>query len=122
MLFVRAESEALRQILDNLVKNAVMYTGEAGVVTVAWDSDSTDSSMVAIRVMDTGIGIDENNHARLFERFFRVDKARSREQGGTGLGLSIVKHLTQFLNGTVSVESAIGEGATFTVCLPKAEC
>ncbi|MCA9214585.1 MAG: PAS domain-containing protein [Planctomycetales bacterium] len=121
-LFVRAESEALRQILDNLVKNAIMYTGEGGIVTVQWDRDSRDTAMVAIKVVDTGIGIDKKNHARLFERFFRVDKARSREQGGTGLGLSIVKHLTQFLNGTVAVESVLGEGATFTVCLPKAEC
>ena len=120
-LKVRAEPEALRQILDNLIKNAIMYTGPGGSVTVSWEPDPTNERMVAIRVRDTGIGIDEKNHARLFERFFRVDKAPSREQGGTGLGLSIVKHLTQFFDGSVSVESKLGEGATFLVHIPKSD-
>ena len=121
-LAVKAEPEALRQILDNLVKNAVVYTGDGGTVTVCWERDPENPKMVAIRVSDTGIGIAEQHHARLFERFFRVDKARSREQGGTGLGLSIVKHLTQFFDGTVRVESELGKGTIFHICLPQADC
>ena len=75
--------------------------------------------MVLLQVQDTGIGIEEKYQARLFERFFRVDKARSRELGGTGLGLSIVKHLVQSFNGTIAVTSKVGEGSTFSVRLPK---
>jgi len=121
-LDVNAEPEALRQILDNLIKNAVMYTGEGGSVTVRWEREPEEPGMVAIRVADTGIGIAEEHQSRLFERFFRVDKARSREQGGTGLGLSIVKHLTQFFGGTVQVESELGKGTIFRICLPESEC
>lgn len=116
-LTVKAESEALRQILDNLIKNSVMYTGSGGTITVSW---ATVGEAVEIRVRDTGIGISLENQSRLFERFFRVDKARSREQGGTGLGLSIVKHLTQFFGGTVRVESELGKGSIFIVSLPSA--
>jgi two-component system, OmpR family, phosphate regulon sensor histidine kinase PhoR len=76
--------------------------------------------MAVIDVRDTGIGIPPEHQPRVFERFFRVDKARSRELGGTGLGLSIVKHLVQSFGGTVSVRSRPGEGSTFTVRLPLA--
>jgi two-component system phosphate regulon sensor histidine kinase PhoR len=111
---VRADAEGLRQILDNLVDNAVNYTPDGGQVTVAWRRQGENC---VLEVSDTGIGIDEANQRRLFERFFRVDKARSRELGGTGLGLSIVKHLAQSFGGEVSVTSQPGEGSTFTVVL-----
>ena len=75
---------------------------------------------VAVQVEDTGPGIPEKELPRIFERFYRVDKARSRELGGTGLGLSIVKHLAQVLGGSVMATSRLGEGSTFTVHLPRA--
>ena len=74
-----------------------------------------------IDVIDTGPGIDPKHHERLFERFYRVDKARSRELGGTGLGLAIVKHLCNAMDGSVAIESALGEGSTFCVTIPVAE-
>jgi signal transduction histidine kinase len=75
---------------------------------------------VVLEVADTGVGIPETDLARVFERFYRVDKARSREVGGTGLGLSIVKHLAQAMKGSVRAASRVGHGTTFTVCLPRA--
>jgi two-component system phosphate regulon sensor histidine kinase PhoR len=112
---VRADREGLREILDNLLDNAIKYTPEGGRVSIAWRSNG---SMAQIAVRDTGIGIKPDDQERVFERFFRVDKARSRELGGTGLGLSIVKHLAQSMNGNVAVESEVGKGSTFTVELP----
>jgi two-component system phosphate regulon sensor histidine kinase PhoR len=117
-LVVRADDEALRQILDNLVNNAVKYVPASGRVTVRWRRQNSDA---LIEVIDTGIGIEEAHLDRIFERFYRVDKARSRELGGTGLGLSIVKHLAQFFGGTVGVNSEFGKGSTFWVRLPLAE-
>jgi two-component system phosphate regulon sensor histidine kinase PhoR len=114
-LEVHADEEALRQIISNLVDNAIKYTAAGGRVTV---SCRDDENSALIEVADTGIGIAAEHHARLFERFYRVDKARSRELGGTGLGLSIVKHLTQALGGSVAVESEVGRGSRFTVHLP----
>jgi two-component system phosphate regulon sensor histidine kinase PhoR len=112
---VRADHEAVRQILDNLIGNAIKYTPPGGRVTVRWCQQKTRG---LIEVSDTGIGIESVHLDRLFERFYRVDKARSRELGGTGLGLSIVKHLTQFFGGTVGVRSVVGQGSTFWVQLP----
>lgn len=112
---VRADDEGLRQILNNLIGNAIKYTPPRGTVTVKCIQQQ---SQAVIRVCDTGIGIESKYLPRVFERFFRVDKARSRELGGTGLGLSIVKHLTQSFDGEVHVESQIGEGSVFTVLLP----
>jgi two-component system, OmpR family, phosphate regulon sensor histidine kinase PhoR len=114
---VRADREALREILDNLVDNAVKYTPDGGRVSVRW---SMDAGLCRIAVHDTGIGIGPEHRKRVFERFYRVDKARSREMGGTGLGLSIVKHLAQSFGGKVSVQSEPGRGSTFTVELPLA--
>lgn len=116
-LKVRADEEALRQILSNLVDNAVKYTPPGGRVTVRC---RRDGAAAVIEVVDTGPGIAAEHHERLFERFYRVDRARSRELGGTGLGLSIVKHLCQTMGGSVSVESAPGKGSTFAVRLPLA--
>lgn len=113
---VRADDEALAEILDNLVDNAVKYTPAGGEVSVTWEAAGDH---VAIAVRDTGIGIPEKDLPRVFERFYRVDRARSRELGGTGLGLSIVKHLAQALGGSVTAASVVGAGSTFTVQLPR---
>ncbi|WP_339728849.1 ATP-binding protein [uncultured Gimesia sp.] len=114
---VGADEEGLHQILGNLINNAIKYTPEQGRITIRWELE--ESGMVLLQVEDTGIGIEEKYQARLFERFFRVDKARSRELGGTGLGLSIVKHLVQSFQGTIGVTSKVGEGSTFSVRLPR---
>ncbi len=114
---VMADSEGLGMIVRNLVDNAVKYTAAGGQVTVTTSSDGHD---IVIEVTDTGVGIPADDLHRIFERFYRVDKARSRELGGTGLGLSIVKHLVQRFGGTVSVRSRLSEGSTFTVSLPLA--
>ncbi len=128
---VRADREGLREILDNLVDNAIKYTPEGGAVTIVWRLDARDTNdenssprppisdrRVLLSVTDTGIGIKSQDLERVFERFYRVDKARSRELGGTGLGLSIVKHLVNSFGGRVAVESTPGQGSTFTVELP----
>lgn len=114
---VRADREGLREILDNLVDNAIKYTPEGGRVTIRWRNESATAH---ITVQDSGIGIKPEDQRRVFERFYRVDKARSRELGGTGLGLSIVKHLAQAFGGKIGVESEVGQGSTFTVELPLA--
>ncbi|AGA29556.1 sensor histidine kinase [Singulisphaera acidiphila] len=113
---VKADEEAIRQILDNLVDNAIKYTHEGGSVRVS--CRQTDDA-IAVEVADSGIGIPRDELARVFERFYRVDKARSRELGGTGLGLSIVKHLVQSIDGQVTVVSRLGAGSCFTVRLPR---
>jgi two-component system phosphate regulon sensor histidine kinase PhoR len=112
-----ADEEAVRQILDNLLDNAIKYTPEGGVVRVSWGSQE---NQVLLEIKDSGIGIADADLPRIFERFYRVDKARSRELGGTGLGLSIVKHLAQAMHGSVKAKSRPGEGSTFTVFLPAA--
>jgi two-component system phosphate regulon sensor histidine kinase PhoR len=111
-----ADEEAVSQILDNLVDNAVKYTPAGGRITVRWREED---GQVRLEIEDTGIGIAEPDLPRIFERFYRVDKARSRELGGTGLGLAIVKHLVQAMNGTVSASSQPGQGTQFTVRLPR---
>ncbi len=114
---VRADREGLREILDNLVDNAIKYTGDGGRVVVGWRENDSEAVIV---VEDTGIGISAEDLSRVFERFYRVDKARSREMGGTGLGLAIVKHLAQSFGGGVSARSESGKGSTFEVVLPLA--
>jgi two-component system phosphate regulon sensor histidine kinase PhoR len=116
-LQVRADEEALLQILSNLVDNAIKYTPAGGTVTIRGRSEE---SQAVIEVADTGPGIAPEHHERLFERFYRVDRARSRELGGTGLGLSIVKHLCQAMGGSVAVESALKKGSVFRVRIPLA--
>jgi two-component system, OmpR family, phosphate regulon sensor histidine kinase PhoR len=111
---VLAEEEALEQILDNLIDNAIKYTNEGGSVVVRWARNETGA---AIEVEDTGIGIPSSLLPRIFERFYRVDRARSRALGGTGLGLAIVKHLAESLGGGVAVSSQLGKGSTFKVRL-----
>lgn len=114
-VLVRADREALRAIIDNLLINAVRYTPAEGRVRLQCKQAR---GWVTLEVKDTGIGIDREHHERIFERFYRVDRARSRDLGGTGLGLSIVKHLTQSFGGSVELESELGVGSTFRVRLP----
>jgi signal transduction histidine kinase len=105
----------LETVVKNLVGNAIEYNRPGGSVTV---SLATADGTRVLRVTDTGIGIPQHELARIFERFYRVDPARSRETGGTGLGLAIVRHGVERHGGTVAVDSLLGEGTTFTVTLP----
>ena len=114
-LVVMADARRLDQVLTNLLENANKYTPAGGEIRVSWESDRNG---VLLRVSDNGPGIPPEHHARLFERFYRVDKARSRDQGGTGLGLAIVKHIMQRHDGTVWVESQPGHGSTFACRFP----
>jgi two-component system phosphate regulon sensor histidine kinase PhoR len=109
---VRGNVESLRMVFNNLLKNAVAYTEPGGRVEMEFEAGE-DSC--AVRVRDTGVGMAPEHVARIFERFYRVDRSRSREGGGTGLGLSIVKHLVQVMGGRVTVRSELGEGSVFTV-------
>lgn len=115
-MVVLGDEEALEQILDNLIDNAIKYTNEGGSVTIRW---LEQDGGCRLEVEDTGIGIPQTHLPRIFERFYRVDRARSRELGGTGLGLSIVKHLVQALGGTISVTSHLGVGTLFAVQLGR---
>jgi len=114
-LVIHTNPLALRQILTNLLDNAVKYTepgGEAGLQAAC------QGDKISLTVWDTGIGIPSADLSHLFERFYRVDKARSRALGGTGLGLAIVKHLTESLGGTVTVTSVLGKGSKFSLLFP----
>jgi len=113
----RADREQLRQILVNLVGNAIKYNERGGLVEL---SAEARAGGLRVTVRDTGVGIPEADLPRVFERFYRVDKARSREAGGTGLGLSIVKHLVEAHGGQVSVESRQPGGSSFRFTLPAA--
>ncbi len=112
---VQADDGGLATIVKNLLSNALHYTPADGRILVRW---RTDGDTAVIEVEDSGIGIAPEDQKRIFERFFRVDKARSRDEGGTGLGLAIVKHLTQQFSGAVSVASEVDAGSMFTVRLP----
>ena len=112
------DSFRLQQVIINLVSNAIAYTPPNGKVTV---SVSEDKDEVFIKVSDTGIGIDEKEFPRIFERFYRVDKDRSRESGGTGLGLAIVKHILEAHHGKITIDSKLDEGSTFTVIIPRSQ-
>lgn len=105
----------MEQVIVNLVDNAIKYTPEGGTISVALGCDGRQA---ILSVADTGIGILQEHQPRIFERFFRVDKARSRQSGGTGLGLSIVKHIVEAHGGSVAVQSEYTRGSTFTVRLP----
>ena len=114
---VRADMESLRQGFDNLLSNACRYTASGGRITV---QVREAEGQATVQISDTGIGIDERQQERVFERFYRVDSARSRELGGTGLGLAIVKHVVHGLGGDVKLESEPGVGSVFTVGIPTA--
>lgn len=115
-LYMEADEDRLRQILVNLLSNAISYTPEGGKITI--NIEENEQENIVISIADTGIGIPEKDLPRIFERFYRVDKARSRGSGGTGLGLSIVKHLIDLHKGTIEVSSTVGIGTTFTIELP----
>lgn len=113
-------SEALlEQAVSNLVENAIRYSNEGGHVNVVLQREEVaGNAQAVVRVSDEGIGIPSEDLDKIFERFYRADKSRSKETGGTGLGLAIVKHAALYHGGDVSVESTLGEGSTFTLRLP----
>jgi len=113
---IPGDAAALEQVIFNLLDNALMYTPEGGEVSLSLEEIGEE---VLFHCADTGIGIPEKDQLRIFERFYRVDKARSRAEGGTGLGLAIVKHIVENHHGNISVKSEMGQGTTFTVRLPK---
>jgi signal transduction histidine kinase len=115
-LVVNADPDKLRQVLLNLVTNAMKFTDSPGVVTIAAAEDGT---RVAIYVTDTGIGIPEDQQASVFKPFFQVDQRATRRHGGVGLGLSIVRELVIAMNGEVSLQSTPGKGTRVSVWLPK---
>ena len=109
------DAPLLEQAVINLLDNAIKYSRPEGIVTLRLGREDGEA---AIRVIDSGQGIGREHLPRLFERFYRVDKARSRKLGGTGLGLAIVKHIIKAHGGEVTVDSRLGEGSTFTIRLP----
>ena len=109
----------LEQAVSNLVENGIRYSDEGGTVNVRVEIDeSPEEPCVAVRVSDDGIGISEQDREKVFERFYRTEKSRSKETGGTGLGLAIVKHAALYHGGDIEVESVLGAGSTFTLRLP----
>jgi two-component system phosphate regulon sensor histidine kinase PhoR len=116
-LEVECDPGAIHQVMNNLLDNAAKYTPEGGLISVGAQRSGQE---VEFYVRDTGIGITAEHTPRLFERFYRVDKARSRALGGTGLGLAIVKHLVIAHHGSVRVESKVGVGSTFFFRIPIA--
>ncbi|MGH9559718.1 MAG: sensor histidine kinase [Bryobacteraceae bacterium] len=117
-IYIIGSRLGLEQAILNLMANAIKFNRPGGEVRVR---AASASRQVEISIADTGTGIPSQDLPRIFERFYRVDRARSRQVGGTGLGLSIVKHAIERMNGTVKVESQLGRGSTFTLTLPKAE-
>lgn len=113
---VYADWQRITQVVTNLVSNAISYTPEGGAVTITFDVGKKN---VTTFVSDTGEGIPSQHLNRIFERFYRVDKSRSREKGGTGLGLAIVKHILEGHNSKAEVQSVMGEGSTFSFRLPR---
>jgi len=110
--------EEIYQVLKNLLENAIKYGKQLGNV---WINSNQDEKNLIIRIKDDGIGIPKADINRVFERFYRVDKARSKSSGGTGLGLSIVKHIILSYKGSVELSSVEDEGTEVIICLPKAE-
>ncbi|MFD1038096.1 two-component system histidine kinase PnpS [Virgibacillus byunsanensis] len=114
-MFLMADKERVKQVFINLLDNAISYTPEKGDVVVRINSEG---EYIHIQVKDTGIGIEQEAIPRIFERFYRIDKARSRNTGGTGLGLSIAKHIVEVHDGNISIESELNKGTTIHVYLP----
>jgi len=119
-LHVRADRNQLRQVLINLIENGMKYNRPGGYVEIRVEPIPKDPDRLLLSIQDTGIGIDPKDIPRVTERFFRVDKSRSREKGGTGLGLSIVKHIIEAHGEELSIDSAPNQGSTFSFTLTKA--
>ena len=117
--WILGDHDRLVQVFLNLVDNSIKYTASGGKVLVSWEP--TDANMLTVRVVDNGIGIPESELPRLAERFYRVDKARSREAGGTGLGLSIVRHIVLAHHGTLDFSSRVGLGTEAIICFPRSD-
>jgi two-component system phosphate regulon sensor histidine kinase PhoR len=117
-VFIYGDRDKFKQMMINLIDNSIKYTNEKGRVLVELLIEGANAK---ITVEDNGIGIPQENIPRLFERFYRVDKGRSRKMGGTGLGLAIVKHIVMILNGEISVKSAVGQGTSFIIYFPLVE-
>lgn len=117
-ILVKADKEKIEQLIINLLSNSIKYGKVDGSTLINVSSHS--NHQVIIDVIDNGVGIDQKNLPRLFERFYRVDKSRSREQGGSGLGLAIVKHIVEAHEQELFVKSKVGEGSTFSFTLNKA--
>lgn len=113
-VYALGDKDKITQVLINLLTNAISYSSPSSKVVLTIKNE-TDGQIISVK--DNGIGISEEEHARIFERFYRVDKARSRDSGGTGLGLSITKHIIEAHNGVIKVESKVGEGSNFIVKL-----
>ena len=113
---VEADQSRIQQVFVNLISNAISYTPPSGKVKIFINEES---EFVEITIVDTGIGLAKDEIPRIFERFYRVDKARSRNSGGTGLGLAIVKHLVEAHRGEILVDSELGKGSKFIVKLRK---
>lgn len=111
-LFIEGSIDRFRQMMVNLIENSVKYSDEGGRI---WVKAAKDGDKITVSVRDEGIGIAPEHHERLFERFYRVDKSRSKKAGGTGLGLSIVKHIAVLFGASLKVESQVGEGTEFFV-------
>lgn len=115
-VYIKANPSLLEELIYNLCDNAIRYNKENGAVTIRIEPQENGA---VLTVSDTGIGIDEKYHDRIFERFFRVDKSRSKATGGTGLGLAIVKHIAQIHNADINVSSVLGKGTDITVFFQK---
>ncbi|WP_422784893.1 sensor histidine kinase [Ruminiclostridium cellulolyticum] len=114
---INADKDRLEQVVVNLISNSIKYTAEYGEITVYVGKIYND---VYMKVTDSGIGIPGESLPRVFERFYRVDKARSRDMGGTGLGLSIAKEIVQAHGGTINISSEVGKGTEVVVKIPRA--
>lgn len=115
-MFVYADPQRINQVMTNLISNAIKYTQDNGKVTVDFEKSKND---ITVFVKDNGPGIPAEHIHRIFERFYRVEKSRSKDKGGTGLGLAIVKHIIEAHNSKVIVASAVGKGSTFSFKLPR---
>lgn len=113
--YLEADTQRLEQVLYNLTENAIKYNPPESTIEIQWKKQAKE---ISLHVVDNGPGIAPEHHARLFERFYRVDSGRTREAGGTGLGLAIVKHIMQRHNGTIRVQSVLGKGAEFICTFP----
>lgn len=117
-LYIKGSVDRFRQMMVNLIENAIKYSNDDGNI---WVKAVTEAGRIIVSVKDEGIGIAPEHHERLFERFYRVDKSRSKKAGGTGLGLSIVKHIAFLFGASLKVESQVGKGSTFYIVFDAEE-